>query len=252
MVAAVLRLESSAMSLVRFFAVATVILGAALTAAAPLDGASPLRLLVVTGGHDYPTSFYTLFEDTDFAWDHEVTSEEAYRRDIRARYDVLVMYDMPKTLSAQARANLQAFAGSGKGIVVLHHAICSNNDWDWYRDLVGARYLVSPQGDQPASTYKHDERITVAVAEPHPITSGVALTEIFDETYKGMWFSPNVKVLLTTTHPLADPPLAWISPYPDSRVVVIQPGHGSEAHRHAGFRRLVKNAVLWTDGRLPA
>ena len=66
-----------------------------------------------------------------------------------------------------------------------------------------------------------------------------------------MWFSPDVKVLLTTTHPLADPALAWISPYAKSRVVTIQLGHGSEAHRHAGYRRLVKNALLWTAGRPP-
>jgi type 1 glutamine amidotransferase len=219
--------------------------------AAPAAGLPPLRLLVVTGGHDYPTSFYTLFEDADFAWDHETTSEDAYRRDIRPRYDVLVMYDMPKTLGSPARGNLHAFAESGKGIVVLHHAICSNNDWDWYRDLLGARYLVSPQGGRPASTYKHDERIPVAIGPPHPITNGVVMPEIFDETYKGMWFSPDVTVLLTTTHPLADPPLAWISPYSSSRVVVIQLGHGSEAHRHAGYRRLVKNAVLWSAGRAP-
>jgi type 1 glutamine amidotransferase len=227
--------------------VATLLLGAP---GAPV-AASALRLLVVTGGHDYPTSFYTLFEDAAFVWDHETTSEEAYRRDIRTRYDVVVMYDMPKTLGPNARQNLQAFAESGKGIVVLHHAICSNNDWDWYRDLIGARYFVSPQSGRPASTYKHDEHIPMTVVERHAITSGVDLPEIFDETYKGMWFSPDVTVLLKTTHPLADPPLAWISPYAKSRVAVIQPGHGSEAHRHPGYRRLVRNAVLWTAGRLP-
>jgi type 1 glutamine amidotransferase len=187
--------------------------------------ASPLRLLVVTGGHDYPTSFYTLFDQPGLVWDHETTSEAAYRRDLRSRYDVLVLYDMPKTLSAEGRANLQAFAESGKGIVVLHHALCSHNDWDWYRDLVGARYLIEPQGGRPISTYKHDETIPVAMAQPHPITRGLAITEVYDETYKGMWFSPQITVLLTTNHPLADPPLAWISPYPKSRVVAIQLGH---------------------------
>ena len=45
--------------------------------------AEPLRLLVVTGGHDYPTSFYTLFEQPGLVWDHETTSESAYRRDLR-------------------------------------------------------------------------------------------------------------------------------------------------------------------------
>lgn len=211
---------------------------------------SPVRVLVVTGGHDYPTSFYTLFEQPGLTWDHETTPEEAYRRDLRDRYDVVVMYDLAKTLSAQARANLQAFAESGKGIVVLHHAICGNNDWDWFRDLAGARYLTSPQEGRPASTYKHDETIPIAMGKPHPITRGVTLTEIYDETYKGMWISPQATVLLTTTHPLADPPLAWISPYQQSRVVTIQLGHGREAHTNAGYRTLVRNAILWSAGKL--
>jgi type 1 glutamine amidotransferase len=231
------------------------VLCAMVLATSPMFGrgqgaAAPLRLLVVTGGHDYPTSFYTLFEQPGLVWDHDTTSEAAYRRDLRDRYDVLVLYDMPKTLSAEGRANLQAYAESGKGIVVLHHALCSHNDWDWYRDLIGARYLLEPQGGRPASTYKHDETIPVAMASPHPITRGLALTDIYDETYKGMWFSPQITVLLTTSHPLADPPLAWISPYPKSRVVAIQLGHGREAHRHPGYRMLVRNAMLWSAGQL--
>src|SRR5689334_6901977 len=79
------------------------------------ESAAPVRLLVVTGGHDYPTTFYTLFEQPGLTWDHETTTEAAFRRDVRSRYDVVVLYDMPATLSAAGRANLQAFAESGKG-----------------------------------------------------------------------------------------------------------------------------------------
>jgi len=54
---------------------------------------APVRLLVVTGGHDYPTSFYTLFEQDGLTWDHAVSNEEAFRKDLRGRYDALVLYD---------------------------------------------------------------------------------------------------------------------------------------------------------------
>jgi len=67
-------------------------------------------VLVVTGGHGYPTSFYTLFEQPGLVWDHETAAEAAYRRDLRPRYDVLVMYDLvEKGLSGDARSwlNLQ-------------------------------------------------------------------------------------------------------------------------------------------------
>ena len=151
-------------------ALCAIALVAVATVARSQPGGAPLRLLVVTGGHDYPTSFYTLFEQPGLAWDHETTTEAAFRRDLRSRYDVLALYDMPATLSVAGRANPQAFAESGKGIVVLHHALCSHNDWDWYRDLIGARYQIDAQPGRPASSYKHDETIPVALAQPHAIT----------------------------------------------------------------------------------
>jgi hypothetical protein len=48
--------------------------------------------------------------------------------------------------------------------------------------------------------------------------------DILDETYKGMWLSPRIKVLL-------------------------QLGHGREAHLHPDYQRLVRQAILWSAGR---
>jgi type 1 glutamine amidotransferase len=212
----------------------------------PFQIVTPIRVLLVTGGHGYPTSFYTVFEQPGIKWDHAVSSEEAYRADLRARYDVLVLHDMPKTLSESGRQHLQAFAEGGKGIVVVHHAIVSYQEWDWYRDLIGARYLEQAQGSQPASTYRHDEQMRIAVARAHPVTDGLAPFTVLDETYKGMWLAPTNTVLLTTDNPTGDPAVAWVSAYPRSRVVTIQLGHGPESHRDASFRRLILNAITWT------
>lgn len=224
-------------------------LAAVALAAAVAQAPAPIRVLVVTGGHTYPTSFYTLFEQPGLVWDHAVSPEEAYRGDLRGRYDVLVLHDMPKTLDEAGRRNLQAFAESGKGIVVVHHAIVSYADWDWYRDLIGGRYFEQAQQGHPASTYKHDEQVRVAVARAHAVTEGLAPFTVLDETYKGMWLAPTNAVLLTTDNPTGDPPVAWISAYPHSRVVTIQLGHGPEAHRDASYRRLVLNAIRWTSQR---
>jgi type 1 glutamine amidotransferase len=210
------------------------------------QAAAPIRVLVVTGGHTYPTSFYTVFEQAGIAWDHAVSSEEAYRADLRGRYDVLVLHDMPKTLGETGRQHLRAFAEAGKGIVVVHHAIVSYPDWDWYRDLIGARYLEQPQGGLPASTYRHDEQMRIAVASRHPVTAGLSSFTVVDETYKGMWLAPTNTVLLTTDNPTGDPSVAWVSAYARSRVVTIQLGHGPESHRDASFRRLMLNAMTWS------
>ena len=211
---------------------------------APAPPAPRLRVLAVTGGHEYEPSFYTLFNGYD--WNHVAGNNVAFKEDFRERYDVLALYDLEQEISDAARRNLQAFVEGGKGIVVLHHAIADYNAWTWwYRDVVGGRYLLKPDGGQPASTYKHDQDIVVRPAATHPVTAGLFEFPQHEETYKGMWISPEVKVLLRTGHPTSDGPVAWISPYPKSRVVYIQLGHDHQVHESAAYRTLVRNAIRW-------
>ncbi len=222
-------------------------------AAAPELERKPVRVLVVTGGHDYETSFYTVFEGQEgFVWSHAVSNGEAFREDIRDRYDVLVLYDMSQDLDANGKANLRAFVEGGKGLVLLHHAIADYNDWPWwYEEVVGGRYLLEDDGDTPASTYRHDEPIHAWPTGSHPVTEGIEPFDVVDETYGGMWISPEAQVLLETDNPTGDAPIAWVSAYPKSRVVYVQLGHGSAAHRHPAYRKLVGNAILWAAGRTP-
>ncbi len=221
-----------------------------LTSSVNAQNRPDLKVAVVTGGHDYETSFYRVFEQPGIRWDHFVSNEQAFAKDLRS-YDVVVLYDMSKDLSAKGRAKVQAFAESGKGLVVMHHAIVDYaTTWPWwYEQLVGGRYLERAEGKLPASTYKHDEKIQVESAMSHPIVDSVGRFEIFDETYKGMWISPDVKVLLKTNNPTSDGPVAWISPWPKARVVYIQLGHGAAAHDNPAFKKLVWNAIAWTSGK---
>jgi type 1 glutamine amidotransferase len=220
----------------------------AMTALAPRAAsteAKPARLLVVTGGHEYPTSFYTVFEQDGLTWDHAVSNEDAFRADLRDRYDVLVLYDMSQSLSTGGKAHFMQFVESGGGVVALHHAIVSYQDWGWYRDLIGGRYLQEARDGRPASTYLHDQDLNLRTVTPHAITRGLTLVRIHDETYKGMWLAPTSIVLLATNHPASDGPVAWVSPHHAARIVYIQLGHGPEAHRDHGYRALVRSAVLW-------
>jgi type 1 glutamine amidotransferase len=210
--------------------------------------APPVRVLVVTGGHEYPTSFYTVFEHPGLAWDHAVSNEDAFRQDLRGRYDVVVLYDMSARLSDGGKGHLRSFVEGGGGVLVLHHAIVSYQDWPWYRECVGGRYVEAGPGGA-GSSYLHDQDVEVAIAARHPVTEGVVLPRIRDETYKGLDVAPGNTVLLTTDHPASDRPLAWVSAYSRARVVYIQLGHGAEAHRDPGYRRLVLNAIRWTATR---
>ncbi len=207
-------------------------------------GANPLRVQVVTGGHTFDPEFGELFVDQPGIEVTMTGHPDAYVRDLSQEADVLVLYDSVTDLDEAKRQNLRRFLESGHGMVVLHHAIADFPAWDWWsREVVGGKYL-------PSSTYRHDEDLLIKARGSHPITKGIAPLHFRDETYKGMWISPDATVLLETTNPTSDGPVAWIGPYRKARVAYIQPGHDRFAHQNPDYRELVRRAVLWVAGRL--
>jgi len=213
--------------------------------------ARPVRLRLITGGHTFDPEFYELFVNRP---DLQVTvtgHPDAYTGDLRKSTDVLVLYDMVSEIGGERQENLRAFLESGGGVVVLHHAIASFGSWSWWTDeVVGGKYLEKAEAGRPASTYRHDEDLYVETVGQHPITRGLGPMHFRDETYKGMSISPKVQVLLRTTNPTSDGPVAWIGPNRESRVVYIQLGHDRFAHQNPDFQELVHRAILWAARRL--
>lgn len=213
--------------------------------------ASPVRALLVTGGHDYDSEFYQALYHSDVRWEHAVSNEQAFASDITEKYDVLILYDLSNELSEKGRVNLRRFLEQGKGVLILHHAIADYNGWEWWwKEVVGGKYVLEAEPGFEASTYQHDVHLNVTPTADHPITRGLSEFDIVDETYKRMWISDKVNVLLRTDHATSDGPVAWISPYRLSRVVYVQLGHDRLAHLHPVFQTLVRNSVLWTAERL--
>jgi type 1 glutamine amidotransferase len=221
-------------------------------AAAQADpsASSPLRLYVVTGGHDYHMSFYQLFDDTSFQVNLR-PHPGAFDGDLRKRADVLVLYDMApaKEIGEQGQKNLRDFLESGKGLVILHHAIFDYLDWPWYTKEVSG-VTQDANRDRSRPDYKHDVKIEIEPVARHPVLSGISAFQIVDETYRGLIVAPTNTILLRTNDPTSDGPVTWISPYQKSRVVVIQLGHGEQAHLDLNYRKLVHNAILWAGGKL--
>ena len=216
--------------------------------------ANPVRLLVVTGGHAYPTSFYDVFQSfPGVVWSHAASPAEAYTARMKERFDVVALYDMRDDLSEEQKANLRGFVEAGKGVVSLHHAIADYASWPWWREeALGGLYMIKPMMDRPASSFKEGVPLLARPVKGmagHPILRGVGPIEAEDEVYKGMWHSPRIRVLMETDHPLNDAPVVYLGPNPEFRVVYIQFGHGSHAHYHPGYRKLLYNAVLWGAGR---
>ncbi len=220
-----------------------------------MPGPNPnsLRVLVVAGGHDHETSFYGLFDGyKDLGWVAVSDSKLAFEKDIRSKYDVIVMYDFTRDMEDKEKQNLRDFVESNKGIVVLHHGILDYQKWPWwYEEVVGGRYRLQAEGDIPSSSVKFGQEHLITPVENHPITAGIAPFHVTDETYRGLFISPKITPLLTTTNRTSDSVVGWIGPCTTSRVVFIQLGHDHSPFRHPSYRALVHNSILWTAGRLP-
>src|SRR5678816_4486465 len=81
-----------------------------------------IRVLVVTGGHDFEREpFFKLFKDNA-----EITFEAAehpkaheWLKAENAKFDVLVAYDMHQEISEEAKQDFLARLKEGKGLVVM-------------------------------------------------------------------------------------------------------------------------------------
>lgn len=215
-------------------------------AASVLMGADPIRVQLTTGGHPHDISFYSVFEGQS---DLAITVNphpSAYSRDLQKFVDVLVLYDLADVNDEKQRKNLQSYLQAGRGLVVIHHALADNWQWKWwYEDVVGGRMLMGQDGDMPRSVAKAPAMLNGRAVAKHPVLDGIGELKLNDESYHGEWVSPKVQVLMETDNPDNVKPVVWIGPWQQSRVVVIQFGHGPATHCDPGYRKLVHNAILW-------
>jgi len=219
---------------------------------------SKLKVLVVTGGHGFEKEpFFKMFtEDAGIALtsaEHSKTNATVYERDDLLDFDVVVLYDMPKTITEPQKAKFLSLFDKGIGLVVLHHALVSYQHWPDYERIIGGRY---PEADGKSGLvtaevgYQHDVDIPVViVAKDHPVTRGLKDFTIHDEIYWGFRVTPDVTPLLTTTHPKSGKPLAWTRAQGKSRIVYLQLGHDHSAYENPNYRQLVAQSIRWAARR---
>ena len=216
-----------------------------------------IQVLVMTGGHGFEReAFFNVFKENqsiEFTEAKHGKSADGYERKDLLRQDVVVLYDMPKTITDEQKENFLALTKKGVGLVVLHHALVSYQHWPEYERIVGGRY---PEEDGKGGVvtasvgYQHDVEVPVViVAKNHPITEGVSDFTIKDEIYWGFRVGADVTPLITTTHPKSGKPLGWTRQEEKSRVVYLQLGHGPSAYENANYRRLLAQAIRWAAKR---
>ena len=220
--------------------------------------APKMKVLLITGGHAFEQEpFFKVFADNpDIAFTkaaHGKDSATAWERDDLLTFDAVVLYDMPAHITAAQQARFLSLFEKGVGLVVLHHALVSCQDWPEYERIIGGRYPKPPNG-QPQVTdkvgYQHGLEVPIVIADKeHPITRGLKDFTIHDEIYWGFRVGADVKPLLTTTHPKSGGTLAWTRTEGKSRVVYLQLGHDHQAYENPNYRQLVARCIQWAATR---
>ncbi len=237
---------------------AVVVLNGAPVRAQPSGSAGKVRVLVVTGGHDFEREpFFKMFRDnTQISFDavEHPQAPARLKADAASQYDVIVLYDMWQPISDEAKADFVSRLKEGKGLVALHHCLASYQSWPEYRKIIGGTYYLEKTvvngAEKAPSTYKHDVDFTVHIADSrHPVTRGLKDFSIHDETYGGFEVSPESHALLATDEATSSRTIAWAKAYDKARVVYLQLGHDHQAYENPSYRKFVAQAIRWTAGK---
>lgn len=242
--------DSAAKKMKTFFLTLLLLFVAGIT----MFASRPVRILVVTGGHDYKVE---QFNQMLSSLAPEITYEVAelpgafdrFLPENRSEYDVVVFYHMWQKITEEQAGTLADCISKGKPLVALHHSICAFDDWPEYWNMIGGKYFhkeTTFKGKvyQPCS-YIHDLHFRVKVVDDHPVTKGVDDFDIFDETYLGYYIEEGVTPLLTTDEPSSTPVIGWAKKYGKARVVVLQSGHDAPTFENPAFRKLLKQSIEW-------
>jgi uncharacterized protein len=222
------------------------------------NDAPKLRILLTFGGHDFQQKeFFALWDampGVTYTKAPMPQSAGLLRPGLEKDYDVIVMYDMVKSITPDQRKAFAALLEKGIGLVSLHHNLGAHPDWTDYRTIIGGKFLTAPETidgkTYPISTWDHDQDLHITVADPnHPITRGMTAYDIHDEAYGGVYIDPKAHVLLETNHPKNIAPVAWVTKFGNSRVVTIMGGHDSAAWSSPSYQTLLRQSINWAARR---
>jgi uncharacterized protein (TIGR03437 family) len=172
-------------------------------------------------------------------------------------FDVLFFFTSGELqLSDSQRQDFLAFVREGKGFGGAHSATDTLYGWLEYGELIGGYFDGHPWVQE----------VTVDVEDPdHPATRHLAPSfRLLEEIYQFRSFSRDrVRVLQTldtstvnlqapgVTRTDGDFALTWVRNYGQGRVFYTAFGHFDETWRDAGFRTMLRNALLWLAGEIP-
>lgn len=213
--------------------------------------AGKLNILIVTGGHDFDKkSFFEMFDSFKNISYKELTHPEAYQQLAQidpASFDAVVFYDMPPSIKEEEKNVFNTLVKEGKGLLFLHHSLCSMQDWNEYKLFTGGKYYEKKKDETfGASSYQHDVRFRIHIVDQsNPVTRGIRDFEILDEVYGNLEVLPNVHPLLSTDNPKSNKLIGWTLKKEKSRIVYIEPGHDKNAYFNPSYQQLIRQAIVY-------
>ncbi len=164
-------------------------------------------------------------------------------------YDAVVFLNTDSVVFAtdQEKQDFQAFIRSGKGYIGIHGASATHwrdDKWDWYKQLVGQRFVEHPEPQQATI-----ERTDIA----HQSTDHLEQRwTIYDEWYNFDAQPMNVDVILTLDETsynggtMGSPhPIAWHHTFEGSRSWYTAVGHEISTYENEAYRKHVLGGVRW-------
>ncbi|MFI2315305.1 Crp/Fnr family transcriptional regulator [Streptomyces sp. CB00072] len=152
-------------------------------------------------------------------------------------------------LTEEGRAALRRWITAGGGFLGVHSAACTEYDWPYYGELLGARFAGHP-AFQPGTVLVENRN--------HPATAH--LPERWE--WSDEWYDfrtgprrPGVRVLATVDETGyegggmgTDHPLVWCGDSGAGRSFYTALGHADEAYSDPAFRRHLLGGLRWAAG----
>jgi type 1 glutamine amidotransferase len=160
-------------------------------------------------------------------------------------YQVIILnfgfWDVPQ-LSSRAQQNLLDYVRNGGGLMPLHFACSSYQDWGEYADLIGRVWVKGVAGHGPRSTFTVN-----IVDQEHPITVGMSDFEADDELYAKLSGDAEIHVLATADSDWSEKtePLLFVKTFGKGRVVHNLLGHDVKARDYPEYATLLVRGAQW-------
>jgi uncharacterized protein len=171
---------------------------------------------------------------------------------------VIFLQTTDDIFGADQQQAIQAFVENGGGLLTLHTGTVTENNWDWYMEMMGARFIGHP----PVQKGR-----LIIEDRTHPATSFLpdSIWIIEDEWYS---FDRNprsdVNVLISIDESsydmgnndlaegaglrMGDHPMVWYRYAGKGRVFQTALGHPAELYSDPLFLKHIHGAIVWTAG----